>query len=160
MVQIVQQVLSEDSDTLKRTLKNLGIHLKPAVFKLDVRPLLKLVLSQFFGPSTGLIDMLAEHVPNPRDAAQHKVMSTYTGPMTSTLAQAMMECDSEGPVMVQITKLYPSEDAQDFHAFGRVLSGTVRKGMQVKVLGEGYSAEDEEDMAVQVVENVWVNESR
>jgi U5 small nuclear ribonucleoprotein component len=62
--------------------------------------------------------------------------------------------------MVQITKLYPSHDAQDFHAFGRVMSGTVRKGQQVKVLGQGYTPEDQEDMVVQRAENVWVYESR
>ena len=48
--------------------------------------------------------------------------------------------------MVQITKLYNTTDAQGFRAFGRVMSGVVSKGMEVKVLGEGYSLEDEEDM--------------
>jgi U5 small nuclear ribonucleoprotein component len=32
--------------------------------------------------------------------------------------------------------------------------------MQVKVMGEGYSPEDEEDMAIARIENVWVHESR
>jgi U5 small nuclear ribonucleoprotein component len=56
---------------------------------------------------------------------------------------SMKACDAEGPVMVQIAKLYNTTDAQAFRAFGRVLSGTLRKGMPIKVLGEGYSPEDE-----------------
>lgn len=72
----------------------------------------------------------------------------------------MRELQKDGPVMVQITKLYQTTDAQGFRAFGRIMSGTVRKGMGLKVLGEGYSPEDEEDMVKAVVENVWIYQSR
>lgn len=86
--------------------------------------------------------------------------SNYTGPLDSKLAQAMLACDAEGPLVVQIVKLYPTPDANEFRAFGRVLSGTVRKGMKVNVLGENYSPEDEEDMVLQTVEGVYISESR
>lgn len=72
----------------------------------------------------------------------------------------MIACNPDGPLMIQITKLHHTADAQDFRAFGRVLSGTVRRGMEVKVMGEGFSPEDEEDLAVVVVEDVWISESR
>ena len=72
----------------------------------------------------------------------------------------MRSCDADGPVMVQIGKLYHTTDAQSFRAFGRVLSGTLRKGMAIKVLGEGYSPEDEEDMMKSIVEEMWICEAR
>jgi translation elongation factor EF-G len=72
----------------------------------------------------------------------------------------MKACDADGPVMVQVGKLYHTTDAQSFRAFGRVLSGTLKKGMSVKVLGEGYSPEDEEDMMKSTVEDIWINEAR
>ena len=62
--------------------------------------------------------------------------------------------------MVQVAKLYHTTDAQSFRAFGRVISGTLKKGMEIKVLGEGYSPEDEEDMMKAQVEEMWVSESR
>ena len=80
--------------------------------------------------------------------------------MSSELAVSMKACDSAGPVMINVTKLYHTTDAQSFRAFGRVISGTIRKGMQVKVLGEGYSPEDEEDMVKATVEDIWINEAR
>lgn len=85
---------------------------------------------------------------------------TYTGPQTSELAASMKALTVDGPTVVHITKLYHTTDAQSFRAFGRVMSGTVRKGMEVKVLGEGYSPEDEEDMVKAVIEDVWIAESR
>lgn len=72
----------------------------------------------------------------------------------------MKACDPDGPVMVQVAKLYHTTDAQSFRAFGRVVSGTLKKGLEVKVLGEGYSPEDEEDMVKATVEDLWISQAR
>lgn len=160
LYKLYSHVLSEETDDLKETLKSLGIQLKPVLYKMDVRPLLKAVLDQFFGPSTGLVDVIVEHIPSPIDGAANKVEGTYLGPQTSELVTSMKHCDPEGPVMVQIAKLYHTVDAQSFRSFGRVISGTLRKGMDVKVLGEGYSPEDEEDMMKATVDDLWISESR
>lgn len=89
-----------------------------------------------------------------------QVQGTYNGPQTSDLAASMQMCDPSGPVMVQVSKLYHTTDAQSFRAFGRVLSGTLRKGMEIKVLGEGFSPEDEEDMMKATVDDLWISEAR
>ena len=44
LYKLYSQVLSEETDDLKLTLAELGIHLKPILFKMDVRPLLKVIL--------------------------------------------------------------------------------------------------------------------
>ena len=62
--------------------------------------------------------------------------------------------------MIHITKLYHTTDAQSFRAFGRVMTGVARKGMEVKVLGEGYTPEDEEDMMKGIIEDMWISEAR
>ncbi|KAK6908284.1 U5 small nuclear ribonucleoprotein component [Kwoniella mangroviensis CBS 10435] len=160
LYKLYTQVLSEDSETLKETLADLRITLKPAAYKMDVRPLLKVVLEAFFGPSTGLVDMITEHVPSPIANAESKIRHTYTGPLTSDLTDSMVKCDSQGPTVVHVAKLYHTSDAETFRAYGRVMSGTVKVGQAVKVLGEGYSLEDEEDMVSAIVEGVLIDESR
>jgi 116 kDa U5 small nuclear ribonucleoprotein component len=178
LYKLYSQVLSEETEALSETLAELGIRLKPVIYKMDVRPLLKVVLDQFFGPSRGLVDMIVEHVPNPVEGALDKVRfysrvhtvklspnhpqveGTYSGAQTSVLATSMKECNPNGPIMVQVTKLYHTTDAQSFRAFGRILSGTLRIGMEIKVLGEGYSPEDEEDMVKTKIEDIWISESR
>jgi 116 kDa U5 small nuclear ribonucleoprotein component len=89
-----------------------------------------------------------------------QIESIYNGPQNSELADSMKACDPNGPVMVHIAKLYHTTDAQSFRAFGRVFSGTLKRGMEVKVLGEGYSPEDEEDMMFATVEDLWISEAR
>ena len=61
---------------------------------------------------------------------------------------------------MQVTKLYNTADATAFHTFGRVMSGTLRPGDKVRVLGEGYSLDDDEDMAIKDVGRLWVAEGR
>ena len=78
LYKLYSHVISEDTEQLKETLDSLSIFLKPVMYKMDVRPLLKAVLDQFFGPSTGLVDMIVDHVPNPIEAAETKVsMSVF-----------------------------------------------------------------------------------
>lgn len=43
------------------------------MYKMDVRPLLKAVVDQFFGPPVGLVDMLLEWIPNAEEATKAKV---------------------------------------------------------------------------------------
>jgi 116 kDa U5 small nuclear ribonucleoprotein component len=40
------------------------------------------------------------------------------------------------------------------------MSGTIRSGAELKVLGENFSPEDEEDMVKATVENLWIGEAR
>src|SRR3984957_838221 len=76
LYKLYSNVLSEDTDTLMKTLDGLGIRLKPVMYKMDVRPLLKAILNQFFGPSTGLVDVIVDHIPSPSDGASGKVKSS------------------------------------------------------------------------------------
>lgn len=61
--------MSEETESLKITLAKLSITLKPACYKMDVRPLLKVVLEAFFGPARALVDMITEKIPSPVEAA-------------------------------------------------------------------------------------------
>ncbi|KAI9313428.1 P-loop containing nucleoside triphosphate hydrolase protein [Dichotomocladium elegans] len=160
LYKLYSQVIGEDVAELKKTLRSLGIRLKEKDYGLNVKPLLRVVLAQFFGPPYGFVDMVVKHIPSPVKNASQKVEHIYTGPMDTEVGEAMRKCDPEGPLVIQITKLYDNEEATGFDAFGRVFSGTVKTGQIVRVLGESYTVDDEEDMTMQKVTNAWVFESR
>ncbi|CDS07394.1 Putative Elongation factor 2 [Lichtheimia ramosa] len=160
LYKLYSQIIGEDVSELKKTLRSLGIYLKEKEYGLNVKPLLRVVLAQFFGPPVGFVDMAVQHIPSPAQNAEHKIGNIYTGPLDTEVGQAMKNCDAEGPLVIHITKLYDNEEATGFDAFGRVMSGTVKNGQIVRVLGEGYSVDDEEDMAMQKVTAAWVFEAR
>lgn len=157
---LYSHTISESPDVLKKTLKSLHINLKPSQLRANAKDLLKMVCEQFFGPATGFVDMVVQHIPSPVEGAKQKLEKYYTGPTESKTAESMLKCDPDGPLVVHITKLFSTQDAQGFHSFGRVMSGTARPGQQVRVLGEGYSIDDEEDMVNATIESVAIAESR
>lgn len=62
--------------------------------------------------------------------------------------------------MVHTTKLYPTSDASSFLVYGRVMSGTLEAGADVRVLGENYSLADEEDSRPATVGRLWISNAR
>ncbi|KAK6069268.1 elongation factor Tu GTP binding domain-containing protein [Seiridium cupressi] len=157
---IFSHSISQNPDELKETLASLGIALKPSQYTADAKVVLKLVCEQFFGPSTGFVDMIVQHVPSPVEGAQRKLERYYTGPLDTKVADAMKSCDQDGPLVVHVTKLFSSADGKSFSSLGRVMSGIAKPGMQVRVLGEGYSIDDEEDMALGTISAVGIAETR
>jgi len=69
----------------------------------------------------------------------------------------MLHCDARTKTaMVNITKMYPRPDASAFDSFGRVFCGTIHIGDRVRVLRDGYSLDDDEDMSSHVIEKIWI----
>ncbi|RYO75711.1 hypothetical protein DL764_010343 [Monosporascus ibericus] len=157
---VFSHTISRSPDQLKGLLETLGIVLKPSQYKTDAKVLLKLVCEQFFGPSSGFVDMIVNHVPSPVEAAERRLEKYYTGPLDTKVADSMKKCDQDGPLVVYVTKLFSAPDAKKFFSLGRVMSGIARPGMQVRVLGEGYSLDDEEDMAMATITSVYIAETR
>lgn len=160
LYKLYSQVIGEHRKNVETTLAELGVTLTNGAYKLNVKPLLKLACSSVFGSATGFTDMLVHHIPSAKAAAATKVEHTYTGPQDALIAESMKECNSRGPLMVNVTKLYPKADCTVFDSFGRVLSGTLRTGQTVRVLGEGYSPDDEEDMVIKEVTKLWIYQAR
>lgn len=159
---IYTHTIGENEESLKKTLSKLGITLKPSTYKLDVRPLLRTVCKLFFGDSSGFVDSVLKHIPSPIESAKKaiKATKTFTGPQDCDMASYIRTCDPNAPLVMNVTKLFPSADASEFYSLGRVLSGTLERGQHIKVLGEGYTVEDEEDMATATAENIWIPETR
>ena len=78
----------------------------------------------------------------------------------SDFAIELEKCRSDGPLTVYVTKLFSTDDANRFHAYGRVLSGTLHSHSEVKILGENYSLDDEEDSRIMRCGRLWITQAR
>jgi len=163
LYKIYSYVLGSEGDELAAVLyEQLGIKLKAEQLRLDSKPLLRLVCTNFFGDCSALVSMLREHCPDPVQAAAAKVRHTYTGSLAanSALGSSLLSCDAKGPLLFHSAKNIARVDGSAFDNFGRVLSGTLRVGDQVRVLGEGYSLDDEEDSSLRTVTRIWMLQGR
>lgn len=89
-----------------------------------------------------------------------QISNSYMGPQDAELVQHMKSCNPKGPLVIHICKLFPKADTSRFDAFGRIYSGTVKPGDRVRILGEAYTPEDEEDASLATVTNVWLYQAR
>ncbi|CAF9933147.1 MAG: hypothetical protein GOMPHAMPRED_007159 [Gomphillus americanus] len=157
---LYSHTISNSPSDLKVLLDGLDIHLKPSLYRADAKDILDEVCAQFFGKSEGFVDMIVQHVPSPIDGAQQKIERYYTGPADSKVAQSIAKCDKDGPLVVQVTKLFYWQESSCFCSFGRVLSGTAKRAEPVRVLGEGYSTDDMENMAKANITDLAIAQSR
>lgn len=158
---MVSATISNEKAELMPVIKRLGLLLHKKDYNLDIKPLLKLVLSKFFGNTSSLVDAMAHNIRSAQDGTRSKVSNFYRN-STDDKAKSdqLSKCDPKGSLCINIIKLIYNEANGSFYSFGRVISGTIKKGEDVKILGEGYTVEEEEDMIVKTAARLWIMQSR
>jgi len=160
LYKLMSQVVGDVDTTLPEALEELDIKLTKQEMKMNIKPLLRLICSRFLGDFNGFVDMCVNHIPSPSKNARRRIETTWKGPLNSPLAEMMIKCDPEGPLVVHTSKQYSNQDASTFYVFGLVVNGTLNARQTVKILGEGYSNLDEEDSRIMTIERLWIYESR
>uniref|UniRef100_A0A663MX59 116 kDa U5 small nuclear ribonucleoprotein component n=1 Tax=Athene cunicularia TaxID=194338 RepID=A0A663MX59_ATHCN len=105
----------------------------------------------------------AEHYPVVSGACGTRLSHPAVGSVSVSrlyFERGLFPFPGKGPLMCHTTKMYSTDDGVQFHAFGRVLSGTIHAGQPVKVLGENYTLEDEEDSQICTVGRLWISVAR
>lgn len=56
--------------------------------------------------------------------------------------------------------MYHKSDYKTFDVLGRVLSGTIKKNDELRILGENYEPGDDEDMFVKTANKLYIMQGR
>ena len=102
--------------------------------ELHAKPFMKRVMQTWLPAQDALLEMMIWHLPSPATAQSYRVDNLYEGPLDDVYATAIRNCDAEGPLMLYVSKMIPSNDKGRFFAFGRVFSGKVNTGQKVSDL--------------------------
>ncbi|MDR5672154.1 Translation elongation factor G, EF-G (GTPase) [Halalkaliarchaeum sp. AArc-CO] len=81
-----------------------------------------------------VLDMVAEHFPNPLKAQPERIPTIWRGDDTLELAEQMQLVDDEGEVVFMVTDISMDPHAGEI-ATGRLFSGTIEKGQELYVSG-------------------------
>jgi len=133
-------------DAYEPMLKKLNLSLTAKEWEFTDKKLLKTVMQKFLPASDALLSMMAIHLPSPVKAQSYRCENLYEGPMDSEIAECIRKCDPEGPLMLYISKMVPTNDGGRFYAFGRVFSGTVQAGQKVRIQGPDYVPGNNKDI--------------
>jgi elongation factor 2 len=81
-----------------------------------------------------VLDMVAEHFPDPLDAQPRRIPQVWRGDDQSEIARQMREVDDDGEVVFMVTDISMDPHAGEI-ATGRLFSGTIKKGQNLYVSG-------------------------
>ncbi|MFH0970696.1 MAG: elongation factor EF-2 [Candidatus Diapherotrites archaeon] len=81
-----------------------------------------------------IFEMIVEHLPNPIEAQKYRTPVIWAGDLESEVGKSMLTCNPHGEVAMMVTDVSVDPHAGDI-ATGRVYSGTIKKGVKVKLIG-------------------------
>ncbi len=81
-----------------------------------------------------VLDMVAEHFPNPHEAQPTRIPQVWRGESDSELALDMRDVEEEGEVVFMVTDISMDPHAGEI-ATGRLFSGTITQGQELFVSG-------------------------
>merc|ERR1719347_1387426 len=112
--------------------------LKADELELEGKALMKVVMRTWLPAGDTLFYMITVHLPSPVTAQKYRAEMLYQGPADDEACMGIKNCDTEGPLMMYVSKMVPTSDKGRFYAFGRVFSGKVGSGMKVRIMGPNY----------------------
>jgi len=135
--QLFEALQSGKTKKIEKMLGALGLSMKKEETELKNKDFIKRIMNRWLPAVDALLEMIIMHLPSPLVAQKYRCEVLYDGPMDDAGAQAIMACDKNGPLMMYVSKMVPSDSGR-FYAFGRVFSGTIATGQKVRILSPGY----------------------
>ncbi|KAK8500724.1 hypothetical protein V6N12_031384 [Hibiscus sabdariffa] len=159
--QIINICMNDQKDKLWAMLGKLKITMKSHEKELMGKALMKRVMQTWLPASDALLEMMIFHLPSPSKAQKYRVDNLYEGPLDDVYANAIRNCDPEGPLMLYVSKMIPASDKGRFFAFGRVFSGKVSTGLKVRIMGPNYVPGEKGDFVKSVQRTViWMGKKQ
>lgn len=149
---IIDLAMNNEKDKLFAMLTKLNVELPAKDKELVAKPLMKRVMQCWLPAQVALLEMIIFHLPSPAMAQKYRVENLYEGPIDDEYAEGIRMCNSEGPLMLYVSKMIPAQDKGRFYAFGRVFSGKVKTGMKVRILGPNYVPGAKKDLFIKNVQ--------
>ncbi|KAJ4821246.1 Elongation factor 2 [Rhynchospora pubera] len=160
--QIIATCMADQKDKLWPMLQKLGVSMKSDEKELVGKALMKRVMQTWLPAANALLEMMIFHLHSPAKAQKYRVENLYEGPLDDPYANAIRNCDPEGPLMLYVSKMIPASDKVRFYAFGRVFDGKVATGMKVRIMGPNYVPGQKKDLYVKSVQRtvIWMGKKQ
>jgi len=91
-------------------------------------------LSEKFPVERSVLEMVIKHIPDPATAQKLRIKHLWPGDTTTSIGQAMLNCNIDGPISLFIYDVQLDPHA-GLIAFGRLFSGSVKYKQELVILG-------------------------
>jgi elongation factor 2 len=153
---LCKNIMDGKTEKYNKMIKSLGIKLSNDDKLLVEKKLLKRVMQKWLPAADTLLEMMVCHLPSPLKAQKYRASALYEGPEDDEACIAMSKCDKDGPLMMYVSKMVPTNDSGRFYAFGRVFSGTIKTGQKVRIQGPNYVVGKKTDLYIKAVQRTVI----
>ncbi|XP_077976566.1 translation elongation factor 2-like isoform X1 [Styela clava] len=145
-------IMNNNKQEIEKWMKSTGVTLKGDDKDKTGVSLMEVFMRTWLPAGETLLQMIAIHLPSPVTSQKYRMELLYEGPKDDEAATGIKNCDPKGPLVMYISKMVPASDKERFYAFGRVFSGTVKIGQEVRILGPNYFPGINEDLYIKRIE--------
>jgi elongation factor 2 len=156
VIRLCRATMNGEMEKVTKMLATLEIVLKPDELKLTGKHLMKNVFQKWINAAEALLEMIILKLPSPVRAQKYRAAYLYEGPIDDASGQAIAQCQQDGPLMVFISKMIPTNDKGRFYAFGRVFSGVIATGQKVRIMGPNYKPGSKNDLNVKNIQRTVI----
>ncbi|CAF5030226.1 unnamed protein product, partial [Rotaria sp. Silwood1] len=153
--QLFKAIMDSRKDEFIKLFEELNIELQDELSKDGILPL-KLVMKKWLPVDDILLTTMVIHLPSPVVAQKYRTELLYAGPHDDDVFLSIQSCDSNGPLMIYISKIIPTLNKSHYYAFGRVFSGVVKSNEHVRILGPNYVPGTREDLYIKNIQLIVV----
>jgi len=136
--EIFNSCMNKTKEEALKLIDKIGVKLTVEEKDLETKQLLKTVMRKWLPAGNAMLQMIVIHLPSPVTSQRYRAELLYEGPSDDEACMAMKNCNSQGPLMMYVSKMVPTSDKGRFYAFGRVFAGTVATGQKVRIMGPNY----------------------
>lgn len=102
IVEISRAALQNDVEKISKLCTVLNIELTEEDYKETGKKLYRSIMSKWINAAQCVSDMVAAHLPSPFQAQKYRYSYLYEGDLDDECAQAIKNCDPEGPLMYYV----------------------------------------------------------
>jgi len=152
VIQLTRSLMEGNKEVYEKMMNNIGLVLKGDEKDYQGKALFKCVFQKWINAADALIEMIVMKLPSPKKAQKYRAAYLYEGPADDECCRSIAECNKDGPLMIFISKMIPTNDKGRFYAFGRVFAGTVATGQKVRIMGPNYKPGSKNDLNVKNIQ--------
>jgi elongation factor 2 len=135
---LIDAIMAEKEDVYMKMIEKLNVVIPKDAKDLRGKPFMKRIMQTWLPAADTLLQMIVNFLPSPAEAQQYRCEILYSGPQDDECAVAIKKCDAQGPLMMYVSKMVPTSEKGRFYAFGRVFSGRISTGQDVRIYGPDF----------------------
>lgn len=156
VIRLCRASMNGEMEKVEKMLTTINITLKSDELKLQGKHLMKNIFQKWINAAEALLEMIILKLPSPVKAQKYRAAYLYEGPVDDASGTAIKNCTQDGPLMVFISKMIPTNDKGRFYAFGRVFSGVIATGQKVRIMGPNYKPGSKNDLNIKNIQRTVI----